>query len=108
MQMSKHVHFMATCFLAVALSLSTALTANATTFSDGSIAFIGYNTDAPDGFTFVALADLPGSSNLTFTDQGALWITALGILVPGPSVESQLVWTTPAGGVPCGSIIQVY
>ena len=88
-----------------ALTFSTA--AKATNFNDGSIAFIGYNTDDPDGFTFVALEDLPGSSTLKFTDQGGIWIAALGIFVPGPSTESVLEWTTPAGGVSCGSIIEV-
>ncbi len=78
----------------------------ASTISPGDIAFIGYNTDDPDGFTFVAINNLPGNDILKFSDGDIFWFSQAGILL-GAGSESELAWTTPPGGVPCGSIIEV-
>ena len=36
----------------------------------GDIAFLAMQTDAPDGFAFIALNDIPGNSSIRFTDNG--------------------------------------
>jgi hypothetical protein len=64
----------------------------------GDIAFLAMQTDAPDGFAFIALNDIPGNSSISFTDNG--WSgTALF------SNEQTVVWTAPAIGVPAGSVV---
>jgi hypothetical protein len=64
----------------------------------GDIAFLAMQTDAPDGFAFVALNDIPGNSSISFTDNGwsgnALFTN-----------EETVVWTAPAIGVPAGSVV---
>ena len=64
----------------------------------GDIAFLAMQTDAPDGFAFIALNDIPGNSSISFTDNG--WSgTALF------TNEQTVVWTAPAIGVPAGSVV---
>ena len=64
----------------------------------GDIAFLAMQTDAPDGFAFIALNDIPGNSSISFTDNG--WSgTALF------THEQTVVWTAPAIGVPAGSVV---
>ncbi|MEI9885432.1 MAG: DUF4347 domain-containing protein [Rhizomicrobium sp.] len=41
----------------------------ATTLAAGDIAFVGYNTDTTDGFSFVALRDIGSGTVIRFTDQ---------------------------------------
>ena len=68
----------------------------------GDIAFIGYNTDAPDGFTFITLAPIPGSAQIYFTDQGIVNSTTWQ-----SNSESHWLFTAPLGGIPCGTIIEI-
>lgn len=69
----------------------------------GAIAFIGYNSDDPDGFAFIALSDLPPTEQIYFTDEG--WSdTAWN----GSPSEAHVSWTAPAAGLPIGSIVRVY
>ena len=64
----------------------------------GDIAFLGVQTDDPDGFAFVTLAQIPGGTVISFTDNA--WSgTALF------SNETTLLWTAPAGGVPLGQVV---
>ena len=64
----------------------------------GDIAFLAMQTDAPDGFAFITLNDIPGNSSISFTDNG--WSgTALF------TNEQTVVWTAPAIGVPAGSVV---
>lgn len=64
----------------------------------GDIAFLAMQTDAPDGFAFIALQDIPGNSSIRFTDNG--WSgTALF------TNEQTVVWTAPAIGVSAGTVI---
>ncbi len=64
----------------------------------GDIAFLAMQSDAPDGFAFIALNDIPGNSSISFTDNG--WNgTALF------TNEETVVWTAPAIGVPAGSVV---
>ena len=64
----------------------------------GDIAFLGVQTDDPDGFAFVTLAQIPGGTVISFTDNA--WSgTALF------SNETTLLWTAPPGGVPLGQAV---
>ena len=66
--------------------------------SAGDIAFLGMQTDAPDAFAFVTLANIPGNTSISFTDNG--WSgTALF------TNENTATWTAPSGGVPQGTVI---
>ncbi len=74
----------------------------AQTLTAGDIAFIGYNTAGADGFTFIALKNLPGGETLFFTEMGwtgAGWMNTLA--------EPHLKYVLPAGGVPKGTIISM-
>ena len=83
-------------FVGLKLSLAAQLAA-------GDIAFIGYDTDAPDGFSFIVLKDIPSSEPIYFTDEG--WIDATQSWVD--SYESHLLYTTPNGGLTCGTIVSI-
>jgi hypothetical protein len=69
----------------------------------GAIAFIGYNSDDPDGFAFIALADIPPTEQIYFTDEG--WN---GSAWNGSPSEAHFSWTAPAAGLPIGSIVRIY
>ncbi len=75
--------------------------AYAQTLQAGDIAFIGYTTDDPDGFTFIALKDLPAGETIYFTDEG--WETTVGWNNP---FEPHLEWVIPAGTT-IGTIVSV-
>lgn len=64
----------------------------------GDIAFLAMQSDAPDGFAFIALHDIPGNTNISFTDNGWSGTTLF-------TNEQTVVWTAPAIGVPAGSVI---
>lgn len=67
----------------------------------GSIAFLGFQTNAPDGFTFVNLQAFPPNTVIQFTDNGwdgsALFTN-----------ENTLTWTSPSTTLPAGSIMYIY
>ena len=66
----------------------------------GSILLTGFNSINPDQFSFMAMHDLPGSFAITFTDNA--WSgSAL------TTNEGNLVYTTPAGGLPAGSRVVI-
>ena len=44
--------------------------------SSGDIAFVSYQSDTPDRYSFVALVDIPPSEEIKFTDNG--WLAAGG------------------------------
>ena len=52
------------------LILITTFSINAQTLGAGDIAFIGYNTDGVDGWSFITLNDIPAGEQIYFTDQG--------------------------------------
>ena len=69
----------------------------------GDIAFIGYNSDDPDGFTFIALNDIPTTEMIYFTEEGwnsSAWAGSLS--------ETHYSWQAPAGGLSIGSIVYIY
>jgi hypothetical protein len=74
--------------------------AKAQTLAPGDIAFIGFNIGGPDGFSFIALKNIPAGEIVYFTEEGLYsggWIN---------SSEPHIKWTVPAG-VTCGKIISV-
>ncbi len=75
----------------------------AQTLNAGDIAIIGYRTDAPDGFTFITLTDVPAGEVVHFTDRG--WNTVASAWIA--NAEDIVIWTAPAGGVSCGTIINI-
>lgn len=65
----------------------------------GSLAFIGFQNNAPDGFAIVLLQDFPGNQEVYFTDNG--W--------SGSALfenEQTLVWTLPEQGLTAGTTVQ--
>ncbi|MEX1189837.1 MAG: lamin tail domain-containing protein [Bacteroidia bacterium] len=75
-----------------------AYSAAAAQLNPGDIAFMGVQTDNPDAFAFVSLVDIPGNTEIKFTDNGYSG-TALF------TNESTITWTAPAGGVPLGTVM---
>ncbi len=69
--------------------------------SPGDIAFVEYNAN-PDRFEFVAMVDIPAGTIIWFTDNG--WLAVSGFRMN----EGWLKWTAPAGGVACGTIVDIY
>lgn len=88
---------------------SAGLTANATTdnviipggLAAGDIALIAFATDAPDRFAFVAMVDLPGSTEINFTDNAFTDASVLAI------TENTGTYTAPAAGLTKGTVIQI-
>jgi hypothetical protein len=66
----------------------------------GSIAFLSYQTNAPDGFAFVTLQDLPQETSISFTDNGWNGSTLF-------TNEQTLIWTSPDFTLPVGTVITV-
>ncbi|NBB22284.1 T9SS type A sorting domain-containing protein [Runella sp. CRIBMP] len=69
-------------------------------FSAGEIAFVSFQSDDPDSFSWVSLVPIPGGTTILFTDNG--WNgTAFR------TSEGVLTWTAPAGGVPAGTVVTI-
>ncbi|GLR19380.1 T9SS type A sorting domain-containing protein [Portibacter lacus] len=83
------------CFVFCLISLSTYAQ------SAGAIAIIGINSDSPDGFTFVAIDDIPASTVFFFTDNGVL---SDGSLRTG---EGIIEYTVGAGGLSQGDVVLI-
>lgn len=89
---------------ALLLALSgTSLTA----LNPGDIAFTGYNADGDDNLAFVALAPIPGGTEIFFSDNewNGLSLGGSGGFVD--NFESELKWTAPAGGLSAGSVVMI-
>lgn len=71
----------------------------------GEIMFIGFNADGTDGFSIVALADIPASSTIYFTDNewNELAIGAGGAF--NDAAEGELTWSTGASIINAGTVI---
>ena len=84
-------------------ALGSQNTMYAQTLNAGDIAFVGYHTDANDGFTFITLKDIPAGDVIYFTDKGwkaedATWYG---------NTEDHIIWTAPGGGLPMGTIVSI-
>ncbi len=88
--------------LAFVSILTIAFGANAQ-LSAGDIAFIGYNTDGSDDFSWIALSDIPAGEVIYFTEEG--WDGSTGNWV-GTS-EGHMTYTAPGGGISCGTVVHI-
>ena len=70
-------------------------------FAPGDIAVVEFNVDAPDRVGFVALVDLPASSEIQITDNEWNGATFNDLN------EGELTWTSPAGGVTAGTVVTI-
>ena len=75
----------------------------AQTLSTGDIAFIGYHTDSSDGFTFIALTDIPAGEVIYFTDKG--WNTTSATWYANS--EDHIIWIAPVGGISIGTVVSI-
>jgi hypothetical protein len=66
----------------------------------GDIAFIKYQSDAPDEFSIITFVDIPASQTFYFTDNQ--WTTESGPLAIN---EQTMTWTTPGTVIPAGTVI---
>lgn len=89
-------------FIGVVLLVSLLASTNlySQSLAPGQIAFIGYNTDTPDGFSIITLMDVPGTEQIYFTDKGIKSASEWG-----PTTEGTFLFTAPAAGIPCGTVI---
>ncbi|MET3026474.1 MBG domain-containing protein [Flavobacterium sp. UW10123] len=71
------------------------------TLAPGDIAFLGFNSNPLDGFSFIVLKDLPGGTVIYFTERG--WNGTAWVL---GSTESHLKWTVPSF-TPVGTIVSI-
>jgi hypothetical protein len=67
----------------------------------GDIAFVQYNSDSPDNFSFVCLVDIPPNEVIKFTDNG--WKSDN----TWRANEQITSWTAPVGGVSCGTVVSI-
>ncbi len=70
-----------------------------TNLSPGDIAFIGFNSDDPDGFSVIALATIASGTSVNFTDNG--WESNNTLTTN----EGHIIWTAPLAGISFGDII---
>jgi len=70
----------------------------------GDIAFIGFQMDTPDGFTFITLTDINAGQIIYFTDHS--WSSTDNIWHANTG-DAHFSWTAPAGVTPIGTIVSV-
>ncbi|WNJ18032.1 T9SS type A sorting domain-containing protein [Pontibacter sp. G13] len=94
---------MATCACAM-LGLAMAVPAHAQ-LNPGDMMFVGYNADTTDGFTIVALADLPANTLIHFNDNE--WngsdVGAGGAFTS--STEGEITWHTGDSEIEAGTVV---
>ena len=66
------------------------------------IAFVGYASDDPDVFAFVALTDIAPNTQISFTDRG--WVSDE---VGFTNNEGIVIWTAPAEGIPALTVVTI-
>ena len=71
--------------------------------ASGDIAFIGYNTDGSDNFSFITLANIPGNEVIYFTEEG--WNNRTNSWAG--TTEGHITYTAPVGGLSCGTIVMI-
>lgn len=81
--------------------LGAIITLSSVAQTPGSIAFVAYQTNAPDGFAFVTLAEFPALTQISFTDNG--W-DGTGLF----DNEEMLTWTSPAVALAPGAVVYIY
>lgn len=73
--------------------------------SEGDIMFVGINTDADDGIAIVALAEIPASSTIYFSDNEWNGSAIGGGGAFNDAAENTLTWTTPGSALSVGTVI---
>jgi len=76
------------------------LNITAQSLTAGDIAFIGMNTDATEGYSFISLTDIPGNEIIFFSDRG---IISSAAYITG--TEGTYRFTAPPAGISCGTIV---
>jgi predicted extracellular nuclease len=90
--------------LAADVTAASQIDTRGTVLNAGDIAIVGMNFDGTDAFAFVALADIPGSVQINFSDNGWFTSPAPGSFRTG---EGQVTWTAPASGVSAGTVVRI-
>ncbi len=88
--------------LTILLNVFTPLSNFSQNLSPGDIAFLGFNADDLDAFAIIALTDIPGGSEIYFTDNG--WQSDNTFRTG----EGTIKWTAPQGGVLAKTVISFY
>jgi len=83
---------------ALLLSIGISFLTQAQALLPGSIAFLSYQTNAPDGFAFVTLQEVPPVTSIYFTDNG--WSGSSFF-----SGEGTMQWTSPVTTLPAGTVV---
>lgn len=73
------------------------------TYEPGDIAIVRYNTDADDGFSFVALVAIANGDSIFFTDEG--WDDTAGSTGWRVSTEEHLKYISP--GLSAGDVVHI-
>lgn len=84
-------------------SSPTNFTINTNTPSKGDIAFVGFDTDAADSFAIVALADIPTSTTIYFTDYE--WEETNSGAFTASGTDAFLTWNSGNNIIKAGTII---
>ena len=71
-----------------------------TTLTAGDIAFIGFQSDNPDKFSFITFSDISALSTIHITEKG--WLTSGGLRSIS---EGTIVWQAPVTGLTEGEIV---
>ena len=77
------------------------------TLSPGDIQFIGANTAAPDGFSFVTWVAIPAGTQIKFMDNGFLAGVSANATNNCRCSENVMTWTAPAGGIAIGQVVNI-
>lgn len=77
------------------------------TLAVGDIQFIGMNTAAPDGFSFVTWVTIPAGSQIKFMDNGFIAGVSANATNNCRCTEQVMTWSAPVGGVAVGSVVNV-
>ncbi|MBM4148290.1 MAG: lamin tail domain-containing protein [Lentisphaerae bacterium] len=87
-------------FLAIAIAVVPLVPSSALAALEvGDVQIVGYRSAQPDCIAFVTWTNLPGGTDLVFTDSG--WLSAGGFR----SGEGCVCWTAPADGLRAGSVV---
>ena len=97
-----YFEFMRITLITFLLSIGCRLSAQLTA---GDIMFVGYNADGNDGFSILALVDIPANSTIYFTDNewNGSAIGAGGAF--NNTSEGELTWSTGASIITAGTVI---
>lgn len=85
-------------YIYVFFLLFLGITSGFSQLNPGDIAFVQYNADGTDNFSFVCLVDIPSNEVIKFTDNEENSLSG---------GEGTIIWTAPVAGVTCGTVITI-